>query len=69
MGRSVRTDRWRYTEWDEGREGVELYDEIHDPGERKNLARDARYSRTVAELRKLLATDGAPMELTEAMRR
>jgi uncharacterized sulfatase len=24
MGRSVRTERWRYTEWDEGRQGVEL---------------------------------------------
>jgi uncharacterized sulfatase len=38
MGRSVRTDRWRYTEWDEGRAGAELYDHAADPGEFSNLA-------------------------------
>ncbi|MEA2735517.1 MAG: iduronate 2-sulfatase, partial [Humisphaera sp.] len=37
-GRSVRTERFRYTEWDEGRQGVELYDHENDPGEHKNLA-------------------------------
>lgn len=31
MGRSVRTTRWRYTEWDEGRQGRELYDHTTDP--------------------------------------
>ncbi|HET8654281.1 MAG TPA: sulfatase [Longimicrobiaceae bacterium] len=68
MGRSVRTDRWRYTEWDGGRRGVELYDELNDPGETKNLASDPRYASTAAELKKLLATDGRPMDLTESMR-
>jgi uncharacterized sulfatase len=38
QGRSVRTERWRYTEWDEGRKGVELYDYATDPGETHNLA-------------------------------
>ncbi len=38
MGRSVRSDRWRYTEWDEGRDGVELYDHTDDPLEYRNLA-------------------------------
>ena len=38
MGRSVRTVRWRYTEWNEGREGTELYDHTTDPGEYRNLA-------------------------------
>ena len=38
MGRSIRTERWRYTEWDEGRAGVELYDHHGDPNEFHNLA-------------------------------
>jgi iduronate 2-sulfatase len=39
MGISVRTHRWRYTEWGEnGRYGVELYDYHSDPGEFINLA-------------------------------
>lgn len=38
-GRSVRTNRWRYTEWGvAGSRGVELYDEINDPSEMRNLA-------------------------------
>lgn len=38
MGRSLRTERWRYTEWNEGQAGVELYDHLHDPHEFQNLA-------------------------------
>ena len=39
MGRSVRTLRWRYTEWGEdGEAGIELYDHSRDPGEYYNLA-------------------------------
>ncbi|MEZ6039299.1 MAG: sulfatase [Planctomycetaceae bacterium] len=38
MGRSIRTNRWRYTEWNEGKDGVELYDQWNDPGETRNLA-------------------------------
>jgi uncharacterized sulfatase len=40
MGCSIRTDRWRYTEWAEGKEGVELYDHWADPMEFDNLAMD-----------------------------
>ncbi len=54
MGRSVRTERWRYTEWDEGRQGVELYDHDHDPQEYRNLANDPKYSSQMAGLKKLL---------------
>ncbi len=40
MGRSVRTGRYRYTEWNEGRMGTELYDHASDPQEFHNLALD-----------------------------
>jgi iduronate 2-sulfatase len=54
FGYSLRTDRWRYTEWDEGREGAELYDHDADSGERVNLAKKPEYAATVAELSKTL---------------
>ena len=38
MGCSIRTHRYRYTEWGEGKHGVELYDHHHDPQEFDNLA-------------------------------
>jgi len=40
MGYSLRTERYRYTMWDAGREGEELYDYGRDPRELKNLAKD-----------------------------
>ena len=59
-GRSVRTARWRYTEWDGGRRGVELYDHADDPAEQKNFAGDPRHKQTVEALSALLkATPGA----------
>jgi uncharacterized sulfatase len=54
IGRSVRTERWRYTEWVDGREGAELYDHQNDTGEYHNLVKDERYAKTVAELKELL---------------
>lgn len=54
MGRSVRTERWRYTEWDEGRAGVELYDHDADPQEMKNLASDAAFADAAATMKKML---------------
>ena len=54
MGRSVRTERYRYTEWDGGQHGVQLYDYQTDPKELKNLAEDAKYADAVKEMKGLL---------------
>lgn len=68
MGRSIRTERWRYTEWDDGKKGVQLYDEINDPKEYVNLAADpkyiSQYADTVGQLRTLLhnATNSWPQK-------
>ncbi len=63
LGRTVRTERYRYTEWDEGRHGVELYDHDHDPAERHNVASDIHHVRARLALRALLhdpvARDGS----------
>lgn len=54
MGRSVRTERWRYTEWADGKQGSELYDHDADPREHKNLASDPQQAKVVQDLRRLL---------------
>ncbi len=54
IGRSVRTDRWRYTEWDKGKEGAQLYDHRKDPHEYRNLADDPRFAKKRRELSSLL---------------
>jgi uncharacterized sulfatase len=51
MGRSIRTERYRYTEWNEGKEGAQLYDYASDPKEEKNLANDPGLAKVVAELK------------------
>jgi uncharacterized sulfatase len=58
-GRSVRTERWRYTEWDGGRLGAELYDHDADPGEYHNLAGDARHATDVARMKALVRPPGS----------
>jgi uncharacterized sulfatase len=54
MGYSVRTERYRYTEWDGGKKGVQLYDMENDPGELKNLAADPAYADVVKQMKALL---------------
>lgn len=61
-GRSVRTARWRCTEWDEGRNGIELYDHAADPGEFTNLANDPKHAAVLKELRAVLAAKLPPIK-------
>jgi arylsulfatase A-like enzyme len=52
-GTSIRTERWRYTEWVDGKKesvGVELYDEHADPKENVNVAAEAANAGVVAEM-------------------
>jgi uncharacterized sulfatase len=54
-GRTVRTSRWRYTEFGQGNPGArQLFDHESDPRELHNLADDPAHAATVAELRALL---------------
>lgn len=54
QGETLRTERYRLTVWDEGRNGVELYDYEKDPAEKRNLAADPDYAGVVAELKRQL---------------
>jgi arylsulfatase A-like enzyme len=63
MGYSVRTEQWRYTEWDDGKQGIELYDEVADPAELRNLAADPSRAKIVAEMQALLRSVQAKQRL------
>lgn len=52
LGRTVRTETWRYTLWPDG--AAELYDHQNDPYEYVNLAQSSAHAKTVAELQRLL---------------
>ncbi|MDZ4850349.1 MAG: sulfatase [Pirellulaceae bacterium] len=52
-GRSLTTERYRYTEWGDERT-AELYDHQADPREYNNLAQDPKHVATVSELQRLL---------------
>ncbi|KAL4239664.1 hypothetical protein ACF0H5_000470 [Mactra antiquata] len=66
MGYTMRTDRYRYTEWAEFTyapqympnwnrlAGVELYDHLNDPAENYNRALDPKYEKTKKELSQML---------------
>jgi uncharacterized sulfatase len=52
MGRSIRTEQYRYTEWDDTT--AELYDHDKDPHEFVNLTKEPKLADKVKELAKLL---------------
>ncbi|HXG70396.1 MAG TPA: sulfatase, partial [Gemmatimonadaceae bacterium] len=58
MGRTIRTDRYRYVEWTREATGEvlarELYDHATDPQENANVAAASRHSSTVADLARRL---------------
>jgi iduronate 2-sulfatase len=58
MGRSMRTDRWRFTLWQEGQKTVvrELYDHQNDPAENTNVANLPEHADIVARLTRQLET-------------
>lgn len=60
MGYSIRNERYRYSMWDDGKEGEEFYDYRTDPREMKNLARErgahtSAQRELAAQLRKTIA--------------
>lgn len=55
IGKSVRTARWHYVEWDGGAKGNMLFEHPKDRLELKNLATDPKFAKTVAEMKALLA--------------
>ena len=51
FGRTVRTERYRYTEWDPEGAQAELYDHRSDPHERRNLAAEPSYASVRKQMR------------------
>ena len=55
-GYSLRTERYRYTEWGvDGADGIELYDHETDSEEMNNLAGDTSKAEVIAGVKKRLA--------------
>ncbi|MEX2216164.1 MAG: sulfatase [Phycisphaeraceae bacterium] len=53
-GYAIRTERYRYIEWNGGKLGAQLYDHDNDPLELNNLIKDSRLAPVIAEHKKLL---------------
>jgi arylsulfatase A-like enzyme len=54
-GYSLRSGRYRYTEWGGGEYGVELYDYKSDPEEYINLARQPGHEAVIVQMKRLLS--------------
>ncbi len=55
LGRSIRTECWRYTQWDAEGQAIELYDQQSDPDDYVNLASDPGCADVLIELKAQLA--------------
>lgn len=56
-GYSLRTPQFRFTQWDGGAQGEQLYDLSIDPREQHNVVLDPQYADQIAEFRKVIATE------------
>ena len=61
LGRSIRTQRWRYAEWGETK-AAELYDLKSDPREYTNLAKSTKHRETVRQMKSRLVERQAQAE-------
>lgn len=59
LGVGVRTARYRYAEWDGGKNGAMLFDHKNDPNELKNLADDPAFAKVRDELAELAKAHAA----------
>ena len=70
MGYSIRDDRWRLTLWrnraDNSIHATELYDEVNDPHETANVAKQPEHAEVIARLSKHLPPPIAPAPATGA---
>ena len=54
--------RFRYTEWDGGARGLELYDHESDPQELRNLSNRDDHAAIIDEMKQLLRNRLKPLE-------
>lgn len=54
LGVAVRTEKYRYAEWNGGKDGAMLFDETADPTESTNLVDDPKFTAVKDELSKLV---------------